>query len=71
MILFCCLEILGQTDSDVKTQLTETALLWGDEKESEAADQKIINFKKLIVAVYIKNSLCMQKLCAQTLCSLL
>lgn len=71
MILFCSVEILGQTDSDVKTQLACTALLWGDQKESEAADQNIINYKKLIVAVYIKNSPCMQKLCAQTLCSLL
>lgn len=64
MILFCSLEILGQTDSDVQTQLTDTALLWGHQKKSEAADQKIINYKKLIVAVYIKSSLCMQKLCA-------
>lgn len=65
MILFCSLEILGQTDSDVKTQLTDTALLWGHQKESEAADQQMINFKKLIVALYIQNS---QKY-TETLCS--
>lgn len=65
MILFCSLDTFGQTHSDVKTQLTDTALLWGDQKGSEAADRKIINFMKLIVAVYIQKSLKY----AETLCS--
>lgn len=65
MILFRSLEILGQTDSDAKTQLADTVLIWGHQKESEAADQKMINFNKLIVAVYIQNSLKY----AETLCS--
>lgn len=54
----CCvfLNFLGKLTGVLKTQLANTALLWGDQKGSEAAGQKMINLKKWIVPVCIQNS---------------
>lgn len=54
----CCvfLNFLGKSAGDLKTQLADTALLWGDQKGSEAAGQKMMNFKKWIVPGSIQNS---------------
>lgn len=56
MVLLCFLNFLGKPTADRKTQLANTALLWGDHKRSEAAGQKVMDFKKRIVPVDIHNS---------------
>jgi len=53
---FVFLNLLGKPTGDLKTQLANTALLWGHQKGSRAAGQKMINFKKWIVPVYIQTS---------------